>query len=292
MPVLNHRTCLTTALTLVSALTAGPLFAGSAEVAGPDGAKMQFEYADEDLVRIDHGSAQGYMVLRDNKMYSVVNSDGQTIVMDMGEMLRNFGQRGAVQVPDETMGEVLSMQATGTYEEHAGIKGEVYEVRFVDQGGREQSSELVLTKDARAREFLHAIVQMSVTMAAAIGEDETGGREFAQRLDSMNMGVLRFGDDMRVTRLSGEEVAASRFVLPAEPTPAPNLGDIMRSSAASSTSQQSAPAAAGSGGILSGVMGAFGRKPAEEPADGEEEQEPEQKKENPLGKALNSIFGK
>jgi len=49
-----------------------------------------------------------------------------------------------------------------------------------------------------------------------------------ERLNEMDAGVLRYGSEMIVTSLSGEDIAAERFALPAAPMDMQGLGNMLR----------------------------------------------------------------
>lgn len=283
-----------------AALACLEALAGAADVAGPDGEMMKIEYRGTDRVRINHGGQAGYMLVRGNEVYTVSTQDGQTMVMNMRDMMKVLGQSSQLQVPEEAAGELLSMEATGQYEERAGIRGEIYKVRYLDAEGREQSSELVLSSDKRALEFRDAMLGMSVAMMNILGGDDSAGQELGDRLDGMDKGVLRWGDDMWVTAISDRTIDAARFELPAEPMDMSALGGMgglfgggsAGSPAGGGSQGAGEESQSGSGGILSGVMSALGKKPAEEPQPESDEAEEEPKEDNALGKALNSIFGR
>ena len=255
-------------------------FAGTSEVRSKDGDVSRFEYSG-DMLRIGVGNQpDGYMVMRDGRVYVVTDSDGNVMVMDISQALGMFGAMANAATPSMTDDEVLSLKATGRKETHAGVTGEVYILRYRDSDGREQETELVLTDDKRALEFRDAMLRFAEAMSRNMGAGQQASSNNMQKeLMALNKGVLRYGDEMSVVSLDMSPVEASRFDLPAPPTDLGGLGAIL--SGALSGQQQPA----NSGGSADRGEG------ADAPADGAE-QAPPPNPADEIGNALRSIFGR
>ena len=211
-----------------SLLLSQSVFGGTAGVTNAEGDTMHFEYEGDNL-RIGTGDeTPSYMVVRDNNLYMVTNSDGNIMVIDAGQAWSMVGGLAGSATPDMVSNAVVSLEATGKTEEHAGIEGEVYQLRYRDDKGAVRETELVLTDDPRARAFSDAMQRFAATVTRTMGQEyQAVTNDMQGRLAALNKGVLRYGDDMTVKSLSAETVDPSRFELPAEPTDLSNLGALL-----------------------------------------------------------------
>ncbi|MEH6588737.1 MAG: hypothetical protein V7746_00690 [Halioglobus sp.] len=212
---------------VVLALVVQVALAGTAEVtSGSQSMQIQYEGG---MLRMDVGQGEGaYMLLRDGHVYMVSIANGQPMVIDASQSMSMMGNMAGSSAPAAAAGKVLALDATGKMETHAGIKGEVYNLKFIDIDGKEMQTELVLSDDARAKGFSNAMSAMAVTMSSVAGQDySAAANDIAARLKSLDMGVLRYGQDMSVTALNGDTVAASRFELPAKPMDLSGLRGLM-----------------------------------------------------------------
>lgn len=265
--------------------------AGTAEVTSADGGRMTFEYSG-DKVRMnmqgeDVGEGSAYMVLRDNNIYAVTMSEGQTIVIDAKKAWSTFGNMAGSATPDMAASEVISLKATGAEEQHAGVTGQVYLLRYRNEDGKEREEELVLSDDPRARAFRDAMHQFATTVSQTVEQDQDSASDDMQaRLAAMNKGVLRYGKDLTVSALSDAAVDEARFELPAAPMELPDIGSIFGGAA---------PAGSAGGGQsqspLSGILGAIGGGEGEAEA-GEDGAETGGSATEELGKAFGRLFGK
>ncbi len=268
------------------ALLSPALQADVAEVVSQDGQVMSFEY-EGDKLRINIPDNQGYMILRDEHLYMVSENDGQVMVVDMNSAFSMFGGMAASATPEHVSGKLVSMKATGRSESLAGMTGEVYLVRFIDHEGVERESEVVLSPDKRAIGFRDAVANMAMTMAssmrqAGMSEAMDSGEEMQRKLENLNRGVLRYGEDMRVQSITETTVAQERFVLPAAPT---DLGGMMRGMMG------------GSGGSSEGVGGYVEEKSerqqnrVEQKADDAVDRATDSAVDKALNKAFDKLFG-
>lgn len=192
-----------------SVATVAPAMAGGTATIASQEQSMSLEYNGE-LVRMNVGDqSDTYMLIRDGRMYSVSGD----MVFDASSLMRNFASQAPA--PGDDVGDFHGMKATGRTETVAGIGGEVYVIDFTDSEGRRQQKEAVLSSDRRAREMQDAFMQMTRVMAEATGTNTSGAAEMDAALDGR--GILRMGNEMRVTAISGSTPSASRFALPAEP---------------------------------------------------------------------------
>jgi len=255
------------------ALTAllGVMFAGSAlaagvaEITGSDpGSRMRVEF-DGDRLRIDpqaQRDAEGYMIAREGKVYAVTRQDGKPMVIDVGAMMQMLGPMLKQMAPPQTfddVGEFKGIRALGRKETVAGIEGTVHEVVYVTRDGREERTEMVLSRDSRLIEMGRAMMAMGMAFQKSLGQSPSPGSEVLERqLRDSGEGVLRFGNDYKLLSLSGSAPDASRFQLPAEPMAMPAIGGLPGLSpnpAAAGAGAQTAPQQPSSGFSLPGLFG-------------------------------------
>ncbi len=217
---------LTLAVFLSSTLGSGLAFSGAADLSTGDGATMKFEYRGDKL-RINMEDDQGYMIADETGFYVVRDSDGQLMVIDAGKMMQMFGSMAGSASPSVAASKVVSLKGTGRKEDHAGIRGEIYNLEYTEEGSTAvQRAELVLSADKRLLELSHAMSGMARTIAKSAGKSLEGANEFEQRLDKLNMGVLRYGSDLTVNAIDDRKIDNKRFVLPAEPTDLSGLSGL------------------------------------------------------------------
>lgn len=196
------------------AFVASTGLAGTAQI-DSGGTISTVEYRDGGYMRMGAGN-DAYMLVRDNKMYMVNGTPGQEMVIDAGSVLGMIGNM----VPETgtNASEVGSVDKTGRRETVAGIEGEVWVISYLDAEGRQQSTEAVVSTDARAAEFRNAMEDFSRAMLSAMGKDPDALNAMDDTLRGEGVGLLRFGDAMKIVNLTSDTVSASRFELPAEPT--------------------------------------------------------------------------
>ncbi len=261
-----------------------------AEVVTENGDVMSFEY-EGDMLRINTTSqGEGYMLMRDNKMYVVSIQDGQPMVFDLGSTMKMFGAMAESAMPQTAESKVISLKATGRNETLGGMQGEVYELHFIDTEGREQRGEMVLSKDPRALGFRDAIQTMALSMAKTLDngtlkDEMDAGRDMQSRLEALDMGVLRYGKDMQIRSIEDTTIASSRFALPAEPT---DLGAMMQGAFGGGQSGTSGDGSSSGGGMFGGLFGGS----AEKEADKAPAEEKEKSAGEAMGEAVGEAFGK
>jgi hypothetical protein len=181
------------------------------------------------MLRINATQNGGYALLRDGHFYTVGYNNGQAMVFDAGAMLQGFGDMAPQAIHGDLGAEIVSLEDTGENEIVAGIDGDIYTVKFIDDSGEERSESLVLSRDRRALEFRDAMFQMmsfAETMTPGQDKAKAQSQDIRVRLNSLNAGILRYGREMTVTKISGETVADERFELPAQPLDLQGLGKL------------------------------------------------------------------
>jgi hypothetical protein len=276
---LNHKT-LYTALLLTLGLHTAPGHADTAEVIDAEGNRMSFEYQGNQL-RVNVAQEQGsYMLANEQSLYVVTNNDGQIMVIDVQQAMSMFGGMAQAAVPDLADARVDKLEATGRKETVAGIEGEVYTLNFVDHNGQTQQAELVLSPDPRAVGFRDAMHRMASRVGDMVDQKDAANL-LQTRLNDKELGVLRYGQDMRVASITTDSIDPARFTLPAEPTDLSALGGLFGGGNGSEEG--------GMGGIMSGIFGGNAKEaPSEEGAPAEDSLENATKE---IGKAFGKLFG-
>jgi len=275
-----------------------PAVAGTATVASSEGETMTFEYRGDDLLRVGGVEDQSYMLVRDNTLYVVSFNDGEAMVINASSMMKGFSGMLQQAAPPATTAEFVSLEKAGRSETVAGIKGEVY-LLTTKEDGEERTQEVVMSDDKRAIEFRDALFIMGRAAMEAFDDYQLpeDDKDVQKQLEAMNLGVLRVGEDMKVTSLSGDSIAAARFELPAEPMDMQGLGAMM--GAMGESSGQGGDSSDGEGGgFFSNMMGALGGK-ADEQADRQTDRteqkvdsKVDEETDNAVDKAVDKVFGK
>lgn len=206
------------ALALVGT-SASVLAAGSATLLdrSSDGAgTLTVLWQDDGTLRMnmDPDQPKDFMLLKDDKAYAVTYEEGAPMVLEVGGMLKTLSAFGSQMPEAEPMVPVgiTSVKSTGRTETVAGITGRVYQITVADEDGESHSQEVVLTDDARAVEMTRVVLRKLLTMLEQGNADDV-----LAALPSKDKGLLRYGDDYVLTRLSGDAPDPAQFELPAKP---------------------------------------------------------------------------
>ena len=274
-------------------LASASALAGTAVIeagSGEDIQRVDLEYRPGLLRMQPQGMEEGTMIARDGKVYTV----GQGMVIEissamgmMADQLSNTTSTG----PDDVR-RFVGFNNTGRRETVAGVGGEVYVLQYEDGNGKLVSEEMVVSKDAKARQLSEAMEDMTNSMRAAMKKSETAEeRKLAAALKGY--GVLRFGQDFRVVSLSDKTPPTSRFELPAAPTQMPDLSGMLGASAGAETSA-SGESGGGIGKALGGLFGGKAERQqqrVEQRVEGEADQATDQAVDSLMDKAMGKIFG-
>ena len=201
---------------------------------GSDTSRTTIEYNDDNQLRMNMSTDDdNYMLLRDSKVYAVMQQSGsQPTVMDVGAMMSLLGgafgesMKGAQAAPED-MKTFISLKDTGEDETIAGIRGDVHTLRYRDGNGNERTEIVVLTSNRKVREMTEMMGELGRHIAQAVGGDTAAsGEDFYENLYSQRSGILRMGNDFRLIEIDSRAPSNKRFDLPATPTAMPNFGNI------------------------------------------------------------------
>lgn len=202
---------------------------------GQDRARMSIEWLDKQRMRMDTSLAgmpaniKAWQVLRDGKIYSVNVTDGQPMVIEMSGMMKMMGGMLGAQGPQggEALGDVQDfhgLQPTGRRETVAGIPGEVFLLDYRPGEGQRQQVEVVLSNHRTVREMTEAMLTYGKVLSTAMGHaDPAGSRQLEAEFSQRELGLLRFGDQLKAVRVSAQAPAAQRLELPAPPMSLPQM---------------------------------------------------------------------
>lgn len=191
-----------------------------------EGEQIHVEFQAPNLLRVADSSGQGYMLMRDGKLYTVVNDAGQVMVLDVAAAMSAYGDAFQDEgVLDGEIREVKDFSPTGNRHQIAGIEGEEFKMTFVDGNGDTQTDTMVLSRDARVVALTRTMHEMSkLLLSINGGELPASVTEMEKRILDQNWGVLKQGNDFEIKMISSDTPAMNRFELPAKPMSLPTAG--------------------------------------------------------------------
>lgn len=204
--------------------------AGGVATVVSDGAVTQVEFAGPDLMRLTTAGEDGYMLLRDGRLYSVVSDGGESMVIDVGQSMEAMGglMEGAMEQAffDAGFQQILSFNDTGRRETVAGIQGDVYEMTAIDERGQTVTSSVVVSADQNVREMTEAMLSMLSVLVQSVGEETASHTFMQEEIIGRGLGVLRQGSDFSLALMDSTAPSASRFELPAAPMEMPAMDGV------------------------------------------------------------------
>jgi len=205
------------------------------------------------------------------------------------------------------------MEPTGKKETVAGIKGEVYKLKWTENG-QAMEDDLVVTHDANAVAYTRAWMTVVKTIQKAGAKQEVKGDHLVARLEKEDLGILRLGKRFELVSIDNKRPDKAHFVVPEATMQMPNLGALFggataggAAAASNTASQEAAQATAGnaepeksSGGLWGSLKGKFTKKTDRQAnrqaskTDGAVDRATDQATDKAIGKSidglLNSIF--
>lgn len=206
---------------------------GTAVMVSEDG-KVKVEFTSSGMLRMDDAAGEGYLLMRDGKLYSVIEDGGSVMVFDLADAIASVGSLGQQSgFWDAEVDELIAMKATGKTETVDGLQGEQYEMTYRDGQGQQRTEMIVLTQDKTAALLTQTTLEMAKILMRATGEPMAQGFDKMERFTrDGGWGVLRQGDSYRLTQVRDSAVDEARFVLPAEPMKIPSMDSFMGAQAA------------------------------------------------------------
>jgi len=181
-----------------------------------DGSMVTLVTRDAQHVRMDT-SPTSYTLLSGGKVYSVsCDESGACNVMDLGQMAgmaSGFSSMfGGGDEPDTTEYDVR-YEKTGRTETVAGYKGTVYEAKIYENGKLTSREEMVLSTHSNIKKLSEGWIAMAEALTQSMGDSFDDSMEEAKKMGYG--GMLRSGDDMRLTSLKIKNLNSSYYKLPA-----------------------------------------------------------------------------
>lgn len=178
--------------------------------------------------RVDvSGISQGYLLMRDGKLYSVMQAGGRPLVMDGAAAAQLLG--GGLKTAPEMVRTLTRIEPTGARETVAGRAGAVYAASYRDEQGRDRTGQGVLGKQPEVRELTRALGRMAVLLRTAAGQSPDGVRQVLDTLEEKGLGLLAYEKQFRVERLAATPPAPGSLDLPAQPAQLPpELGQLLQ----------------------------------------------------------------
>ncbi len=176
-----------------------------------DGSMVTLCTRDANRVRMDT-SPTSYMLLKDRKVYSVSRDDeGQWHVMDM-DKIKSTGGVTSMFGGDSTPKEyAVRYEKTGKTEKVAGYKGTIYTAVTFEDGKVVSREEIVLGTHSNLKRLTDGWIAMASRMAE-MNQAFDDSLEEARKMGYG--GMLRYGNDMRLSKLQVRNLKASYYELP------------------------------------------------------------------------------
>lgn len=131
----------------------------------------------------------------------------------MGMLQSMTGRAG--RLPGDYLGRITAVEFTGDTETVAGIKGRVYRITMVRDGGS-RTWRVVLTDHPVVVELTRLVINRARTL---FGKRGAVIARYSAALPDAYGGILKFGNRFRLTGINGGNPADKWFRLPADPVP-------------------------------------------------------------------------
>lgn len=177
-----------------------------------DGTMVTLCTRDNQHVRMDT-SPTSYTLLSGGKVYSVNCEDGQCQSMDMAAMAGMAGGFTSLFGGGGTPEYDVRYEKTGRTEKVAGYKGMVYEAVVFEDGQVVSRDEMVLSTHSNIKKLTDGWIAMAEALTQTMGESFRDSLEEAKKMGYG--GMLRYGDQMRLTKLSVRNLDSAYYKLPA-----------------------------------------------------------------------------
>ncbi|WP_319582584.1 hypothetical protein [uncultured Pseudodesulfovibrio sp.] len=177
-----------------------------------DGTMVTLCTRDAQHVRMDT-SPTAYTLLSNGKVYSVNCDSGQCQVYDIGAMASGMGSGltsmfGGGSEPEYE----VRYEKTGKTESIAGYKGKVYNAVVFEDGKVVRRDEMVLSTHSNIKKITEAWIAMGEAMTQSMGQSFQDSLDEAKKMGYG--GILRYGDEMRLAKVSVRNLDAAYYELP------------------------------------------------------------------------------
>lgn len=174
------------------------------------GRNMAISYQDDSHLRMDMGK-DSYALYVDGKIYMLARAGGTWMATDLAQLKQMmgsmpFGQKAQPQ-PQPSSEKDYKMVKTGRMETVAGYEGNVYE--FTDLRSNEKY-EAVLTEHDDIATLYKGLLKVSREIANSAGVGDQ-----IPEMPAINGGLLRQGDNLRLTSVDKQDKGDAYYQLPA-----------------------------------------------------------------------------
>lgn len=179
--------------------------------------------------RVDvSGVQRGYLLMRGDKVYSVMQINGQPLVLDARSAAGMLGG-GPLQTSPDMIRSLTHLSPTGAHETVSGRVGDVYTVTYVDAKGRTRTGRGVLSRQPEVRELTQALAHMAILLQTAGQQPVQGTEQVLAALNQRGLGLLAYETQFKVESVSAAAPAPGSLDLPANPGQLPgNLGQLLQ----------------------------------------------------------------
>ncbi len=195
-----------------------------------DGATVVVEFDGKGAMRIEEvGQSDAFMIMREGKLYSVAYQGSNPMVIEIGGAMAMMSTLGDGMMFNQDAEEIVSFRNTGHSETVAGLRGQVYEMTFIDKKGVHSTEVMVLSKDRTVHEMTKTMAGMSDALMGAVNAEKSADELLIEeKVIGKGYGVLRYGDDFALSHIDSNQPASSRFDLPAEPMDLSGMSSFMQ----------------------------------------------------------------
>ena len=190
-----------------------------------DGSVITIVTRNKNHVRMDT-SPTSYLLFKQKKIYSVYqDGQGQWMAMDMAQLqemntnndfMSLFGGGNQETAPEPETGYEAKYERTSQREKIAGYTGTVYNIEVVENGEIIRRDEVVLCTHSDLKRVNEGWTAMSSKMSKVMGEEMSKSMEEASRQakEAGYGGMLRYGDEMKLSNLRKMNLSMSYYQLP------------------------------------------------------------------------------
>lgn len=215
------------ALSLSLMLSTFAFASGSAKISLGNNETMQLDWLSNGAIRMStQADNASYLIVRDNQTYAVSHEGGEVRVFDLSSMFKMLGSVAKDMSPINLEQEldanwdINNYENTGKTETIAGIKGEVYQVKFNNKNNKTETETLVLTNNPIVVEMTQTYFNIFKAMTSLEKNSSLN-----QLFPGDKKGLLRVGNHFKVMNISNTAPSEKRFELPAKPQ---SFADMMQ----------------------------------------------------------------
>src|SRR5690606_1065982 len=96
----------------------------------------------------------------------------------------------------------VRLSDTGRAETVGGVSGNVYELVYTDNNDQERMVEVVMTDNTTLANMTNELLDVAQTLHAVVSNDgQEAIQKLAQEIHVRKLGLIRFGNDLRLQRL-------------------------------------------------------------------------------------------